>query len=201
MKPKDYTAKRNGSVVALFSTGRMKGPSCLWMARCDCGTEWEIVGHRLKHTKQCPKCYRKNVSLYTTKHSMSLHPAYESWHAMKGRCKNSSHMHYKNYGGKGIEVCEKWQTFTGFWEDMGFSWRQGLTIDRIDGNGNYCKENCRWATRKEQAKNRKTTIVIDTPDGPMCIADAARHFGIKDITLRKRLSSNFPKEYLFRKPL
>lgn len=81
----------------------------------------------------------------------------EVWRKMKSRCDNPNQSNYHNYGGRGISYCAKWETYEGFLDDMGEK-LDGLSLDRIDNNGNYCKENCRWATTKEQASNRRDTI-------------------------------------------
>jgi len=85
-------------------------------------------------------------------------PTYLSWVAMIARCTNEKHSHWKNYGGRGIAVCAPWRKFENFLADMGER-PAGLSLDRIDGNGNYEKSNCRWATRLEQNRNRRKTHV------------------------------------------
>lgn len=79
-------------------------------------------------------------------------PTYVSWYGMKCRCLNPHHIAFKRYGGRGIKVCDRWMNYYNFIEDMGIR-PEGKTLDRIDGNGNYCKENCRWSTPKEQSQN------------------------------------------------
>jgi hypothetical protein len=109
---------------------------------------------------------------------------------MKTRCLNKKSPNYQGYGSRGISVCDKWLTFGGFIEDMKGSYREGLTIERINNNSNYCKENCRWATRAEQARNTRNIekAAKYTFNGKTkTIREWAEDTGIKRTTLDMRL--------------
>ena len=116
---------------------------------------------------------------------------------MKTRCNNERSTHYSRYGGRGIVYDPFWEQFENFLSDMGTMPEPEMELDRIDNEGNYCKENCRWATRKEQTKNRggKRATRLYTFDGKtMCIADWAKEIGITPASLQKRLNKGWPLE-------
>ena len=124
---------------------------------------------------------------------MSNTPYYSNYHNMLGRCHNKKDKDFKNYGARGIAVCEIWKkSFTNFWEDMKGTYKKGLTLDRIDNNGPYSKENCRWASPVEQGNNTRNNVHIATSKGKMTVAQAALTFGIKSGTLRRRLKAGWP---------
>lgn len=106
------------------------------------------------HTTSCG-CYKKNIAGNQARtHSMSTSPIYQVWNNMKQRCSNPNSTSYGNYGGRGIRVCDDWQDFDNFYKDMG-DIPTGMSLDRIDVNGDYCKSNCRWATDSQQAYNKR----------------------------------------------
>lgn len=108
------------------------------------------------------------------------------WRTMHFRWENPKSQMFYRYGGRGIKVCEDWKSFEKFYIDMGKDYRKGLSIDRIDINGNYCKENCRWATPIEQAQNTSRTRNIYYNEENMTLSAWARKLGIKRSTLAQR---------------
>ena len=127
---------------------------------------------------------------------MSKSKPYAVWKTMRNRCKSKRHNRYASYGGRGITVCDEWSSFDKFWEDMGDTYKDGLTLDRIDPNGDYCKENCRWVTQKVQQRNRRNNAVVNSVYGAMTIAELAELTGIKYQTLESRHWRGCPDELL-----
>lgn len=127
-----------------------------------------------------------------SKYDKSLYNSslYRSWYNMKTRCTNKNSPNYEAYGKRGITFNTQWVTFEGFLKDMYFSYKEGLTLDRIDNNGNYCKENCRWATHKEQANNTRNierASKYEISGVEYTIKQLSEMFGIKRTTLDMRL--------------
>lgn len=134
------------------------------------------------------------------KHGKSNTPTYQSWVAMKKRCSYAKHPAYKHYGGRGITVCDKWQSFAGFYEDMGER-PEGTDLDRLDNDSGYYKANCRWATPAEQACNRRNTVVIEFNGRRLMVHEWAAELGIKPSTLWTRLYKGMPVERVLTQPV
>jgi hypothetical protein len=153
-KYEDITNNRFGKLVAIRVSHQID-KLYYWKCICDCGNEKIISGNRLRSgkTKSCG-CIVK------VQNGLSKTAAYRSWDAMIQRCYDSTVAHYKNYGLRGIEVCESWrQSFLSFLNDMGDR-PEGKTLDRINNEGNYTKENCKWSTGSEQALNRRKNAKV-----------------------------------------
>lgn len=159
----DLTGQRFGRLVAVEATERRNGNCAIvWRCLCNCGNEHFAASCCLRngHTKSCG-CLQKeqgaqNGRKSRTTHGMSKSAEYEVWKAMNQRCKNSNNKDYKNYGGRGIKVCERWSSsFEAFYEDMG-PCPEGMSIDRRDNDSGYTPKNCRYTTDKKQANNRRS---------------------------------------------
>lgn len=124
------------------------------------------------------------------------HPMYNTWCGMKHRCNNKNHRQYHNYGGRGITYIKRWESYNNFLIDMGKSYREGLTLDRIDNNGNYSKSNCRWVTRAKNNRNRRDNIKYNGE----CAAEASRRLGGNRKLVESRLRKGWPIEQAFTIP-
>ncbi len=134
-------------------------------------------------------------------HGRSYDPIYYTWQSMVSRCTVKNSISYKNYGGRGVTVCKRWMKFENFLEDIGER-PEGKSLDRIDNNKGYSKENCRWATAKEQARNKRNTNFFQYEGEFMSLPDIADIIGMKISTLRDRLiEKNMDIETATRKPL
>ena len=194
----DLSGQRFGRWLAIKRVKSKHGYRT-YLCVCDCGNTSEIVSSSLRKgdSLSCG-CWSKEYKreLYTT-HGMKKHPLYSVWRGMKNRCYNKNDLPYKDYGGRGIKLSDKWlSNFMNFYNDMSPTYQKGLTIERIDVNGNYEKSNCCWITRSKQARNRRCSRWIETLEGRMTITEAANKVGISYLAMFRRVKMKWPIEKL-----
>lgn len=126
-------------------------------------------------------------------HGMSNTQEYRCYHRMKDRCYKPAAVKYDDYGGRGISVCVRWDSFENFFEDMGLCPR-GCSLDRIDNDGNYEPENCRWATSAQQARNRRNNLMMTYNGKTQCATDWAKETGIHKAVISRRIYRGWPPE-------
>ena len=146
----------------------------------------------MKHGMKSSRTYQQ--------HNLSKTRLYKIWDGMKQRCYNPNDTRYTNYGARGISICDEWEhKFKAFYDwAMKNGYDDTLSIDRIDIDGNYCPENCRWATSAEQMKNRRNNVYVEYDGKVMCLSDAAKASGINKDTLKSRYYAGDRGKSLFR---
>ena len=161
----------------------------LWECLCDCGAIKVASYSALTNgnTRSCGCLLREAI----TKHGGYKDQVYRVWHAMLERCRNPNNQAWKDYGGRGIRVCDRWHDYSNFIADMGAR-PEGGTIDRIDVNGDYTPENCRWATQAENANNRRNNRLIEYAGETATLSQWAKRYSLHKGTLRHRLDNGWP---------
>lgn len=206
-KNRDLTGQTFGHLIALHPS-HSDGKKMRWVFRCGCGAIVTKVGADVtKAIKkgQTPSCGCLTVRIQQEQHvthGMSKHPIYAVWRSMIDRCRLPSHQAWKNYGARGITVCPEWQaSFEQFWDDMGPTYRPGLTLDRRENSSGYSPTNCRWVSRTVQGRNRRGNHLICTPWGDTTVSEAAEKSGIRYTTILYRLAAGWtPEDSVTRKP-
>lgn len=174
------------------------------LCRCDCGTEKIIALYQALSgsTKSCGCAIADNKSAgdRNRTHGMSYSTEYKIWQGMMERCHNNKNPSFHRYGGRGIFVCDGWRaSFECFLSDMGYR-PDGMSIDRINNDGPYAPENCRWATAREQQANTRRVRLISWNGKTQPLKAWARELGITSVTLRNRLNSGWTPERAFTQP-
>lgn len=202
---RDITGEKCGMLTAIkLLDERTKDGKKQYLCRCDCGKERIVVATEFRTGKvfSCG-CTHKNKKYknFSLKDKTDKH-IYKLWYDMKRRCEDPRRDDYERYGGRGIRVCEEWQSFQNFldWSrSSGYS--PGLTIDRIDNSGNYSSENCRWATYTEQANNKRGNHLITFNGKTLTMAEWARETGISYYVIRARQHRGWSAEKTLTTPV
>lgn len=196
----DITGQKFGRLIAKTFAYR-NGRDYYWKFLCDCGEQKIVKRYSVTsgHTRSCG-CLSREIAVehgrkQFRKHGMKGEPLYCVWEKMRQRCNSPSSNGYERWGGRGIKICPRWNEFQNFFEDMNGSYQihnkqyggRNTQLDRIDNNGHYSPENCRWATAAEQARNRRSNIVLELDGRKMCLTDWARELNMNFGALRRRI--------------
>lgn len=182
----DITGEKFGLLTVLEYKGKTDDRHSLWLCQCDCGNKTIAKGNALKNGKKrsCGCLLMRYWQTVNITHGLNKHPLYKIWVGIKDRCCNPNNKSYKNYGGRGITICDKWRNdFKQFYDDNIAGYRKGLQIDRIDNDKGYFPGNCRWATPKTNARNRGNTIMFEG----ISISDYCDIHGINHNTVITRI--------------
>lgn len=182
----DITGRKYGTLTVLGIESRDKNKNIRWNCLCDCGNKVVVYGDNLRrnHTTSCGCNKGKIITAKKTKHGGSFNgnsPEYKAWSAMKTRCYNTGNRSYKSYGGRGIKMCKEWENdFVKFLSDMGERPSPKHSLDRINVNGDYSKENCRWATSFQQMNNRNVSVWYEKDGIRLTRWNWCKVFGVTD---------------------
>lgn len=196
----DLKGKKFGRLTTIEECGKDDRKQILWLCECECGNKIKTTAYRLNKgkTRSCG-CLMSDINKKQAKilgennktHGLSNSRIYKTYRGIKDRCLNHNDMHYSDYGGRGVYICEEWLGDNGFVEFYSWAMCNGyddsLTIDRIDVNGNYDPSNCRWVNLKTQANNKRRNRFIEYNGEIKTLAQWSDHFGINRVTLAARM--------------
>lgn len=181
MKKQNLIGARFGKWLVISDAPSSKSRHTMWRCRCECGCESFVHSVHLK-SGASRGCFNCGV----VKHGGSGSPEHESWSSMKLRCLNKNHIAYHRYGGRGIDICDRWNDFAEFLKDMG-SRPAGCSLDRIDNNKGYYPDNCKWSSKREQANNTMQNVNVEYKGSKYTISELSDFLGINYRTLYSRL--------------
>jgi hypothetical protein len=177
--------------VLRVDPNRSKGKGCItcWICECSCGTVRAVQGFRLRkgRSKSCGCLARETLKVRMTRHSDSKTPEYYAWQQMVQRCENQKNRRFKDYGGRGITVCDTWHSYENFLTDMGRRPSRNHSLDRIDNDEGYSPINCRWATREKQRNNIRVNRHITYRGVTHTLSEWSSSTGIHKATISGRL--------------
>lgn len=198
----DLTGQRFGRLVVVRRIPNL-GRFSRWECHCECGSVKDAASHKLKDgsVRSCGCLRRETITKHGMSPSGARTPEYRTWKAMKARCNNPNYPFFSDYGGRGIKICERWHKFECFYADMGTRPSKAYSIERIFNDGNYEPSNCRWATSKEQNRNRRDTILVEWEGKKRALAELAELYGISHSTASKRLKAGWCLVDVLTRPL
>ena len=184
----DYSGCRFGRLTAIEPAGRDKWRNVLWRCMCDCGNVSIVRSNDLRRTKSCGCLHSEVTAKRCTTHGKSHVKLYKVWAGIKQRCCNPRNCRYADYGGRGISLCDEWMGYESFaaWAERS-NYEDGLDIDRIDNNGGYNPNNCRFVPRVINCRNKRDNVFLDLGGDRKTIAEWAETTGLSPNTIQKRL--------------
>jgi hypothetical protein len=198
------TVAKTGDVFGRYTVlGLFKEPDAypkFARVQCSCGSPPRYVllyVLRRGEAQSCGCLHKERV----TKHGAWGHPLFKVWRGMMERCTDPANKRFKDYGGRGIKVCERWRDVHAFIEDMTEGYSKGLQIDRIDNHGPYAPENCRWATAKQQTRNYRRNVVLEHDGKRLCVVDWAVEVGIDAKVLYDRVARGWNAKRVLTTPV
>lgn len=190
-EPLDLVGQKIGRLTVIRNAGRTAARKTRYECRCDCGETIVAIGSSLLsgHTKSCGCLKAEMAARINFKHGYRGTRIYKIWANMKSRCSNPNTPAYGRYGGRGISLCEEWESFEHFYEwAVANGYSDDLTIDRIDNDGNYCPENCRWITQKEQCNNKRNNHLLTHNGETLTISEWAQKLNVNYFSLHDRIT-------------
>lgn len=187
----DLTGQRFGKLTVISRATR-PGVKIRWLCQCDCGNAKTIEAGNLGTNTHSCGCIRNTQGGMTR-----AHPLWRRWSNMVERCTKPTCKDFHNYGGRGIQVCDRWLHFPNFVADMQATHFDGASIERKDNERGYSPDNCAWETTKAQGRNKRTNHVISSPWGVITIAEAAERMGIRQGAFKSRIKDEWTYEELF----
>lgn len=200
-RAKDLSNQEFGYLTVICYAGNYR-KRVSWLCFCRCGNSIVASSNSIK-TGNTTKCRYtcKYAAAERLKTNVFQKPEYRVWTGIRKRCNNEKCDDYPDYGGRGITICERWNDFKNFYEDMGPRPSKKHSIERDDVNGNYCPENCRWATNMEQANNRRNNRVLDYKNQSMTVSHWACLLKMNPYTLYDRLDNGWSVEKALTTPV
>jgi hypothetical protein len=192
---------RFGRLVVARRIGR-QGKSLIWEFACDCGALHQCDGSQVRGGKiRSCGCLKRDLNrTQLTTHGLTGHPLHSTWMRMRNRCLNEKSDDFPRYGGRGITICERWESFAAFVKDMGLRPSPSHSLDRIDNDGPYSPDNCRWATRVEQSRNRRSNKRVSMDGRTLTLAEWSEVTGIPLSRISVRLTSGWSVERALTEP-
>ena len=186
-RAKNLSGKKFQMITVLSFAGITTNRSACWNCICDCGKEFQATGSNLKKQVSCGCEARKNKIISATTHGMTNTSEFNIWLGIRKRCRSKNDKYYSRYGGRGIDVCDSWfNSFEAFYADMGPR-PQGLSIDRVDNSKGYNPSNCRWASIRQQQRNKRSNNMVTHNGERLCLTEWSERTGIRKDTLRLRI--------------